>query len=393
MQTQSSPFMILIRDAARYCPQYEGRGDVLLAGGRVVAEGRGLGLPSGVAGEIIEAKGLKLIPGLIDGHVHIAGAGGEGGPATRTPEVALRDIISGGVTSLVGCLGTDGFTRSVESLIMKAKGLKQDGLSCWIYTGSYQVPPPTIFGDVARDLCFVEEVVGVGEVAVADHRSSSPTLKELIKLAKHTRVGGMLSGKAGVVHLHMGDEPDPFRPLRRAVRRGGLSYAHFFPTHVTRNAHIFEDAKQYALQGPVDITTGSYPFFQDEEVKPSRALAELLQAGVPLEHISFSSDAGGSLPSFDAKGRLIKIKMGQNSSLLEEVRDAVQQEKIPLEQAIRVLTANPAAILKLPRKGAVQPGMDADVVLLDDDFQVRYLIAGGRLMIREGEIIHAGALG
>lgn len=382
--------MILIRDAELYCPQYEGRGDVLLGGGQVIGVGRGLGLPVGVKGETIEARGLKMIPGLIDGHVHIAGAGGEGGPASRTPEVPFRSIIAGGVTSVVGCLGTDGFTRSVEGLVMKAKGLKQEGLSCWVYTGSYQVPPPTVFGEVARDLCYIEEVIGVGEVAVADHRSSSPTVTELAKLAKHTRLGGMLSGKAGVVHLHMGDEPQPFRLIHRAVRRGGLSYRNFYPTHITRNAHIFEDAKQYGHHGCIDITTGSYPYCKDQEIKPSFALAQLLKAGVPLEHISFSSDAGGSMPFFDGRGRLVKIEIGQNTPLLEEVRDAVSLEDIPLEQAIRTVTTNPATILNLPGKGKVRPGMDADVVLLDDQYRVRFLIARGRLMIRDGQILHGG---
>ena len=77
---------------------------------------------------------------------------------------------------------------------MKAKGLRADGVSAWMWTGAYQLPPPTLTGDVARDLALIEEVIGVGEVAIADHRSSSPSVRELIQLAKRTRVGRMLGG-------------------------------------------------------------------------------------------------------------------------------------------------------------------------------------------------------
>jgi beta-aspartyl-dipeptidase (metallo-type) len=382
--------MILIKNCHLHAPDDLGVKDLFLAGGRIVAIADRIPEPAGLAVDVIDGNGLALVPGLIDGHVHIAGAGGEGGPATRTPEVALSGLLEGGITTVIGCLGTDGLTRSVESVLMKAKALRAEGVSAWIYTGAYQVPTPTILGDVGRDIALIDEVIGVGEVAISDHRSSGPTVDALIRLAGHARVGGMLGGKGGIVNLHMGDAKDPFRILHDVIEKSELTEKQFLPTHCNRNDYIFEDAKEYGKKGYVDITASSYPYFPEYETKPSRAIAALLAAGVPIEHITMSSDGCGSLPDFDERGNLVKLEMGRPKSILEELRDAVRDEDLALSQAVRVVTSNVADLLKLPGKGRVTVGADADVTLLDDRFEPRYVIARGKVMVRDGEIVERG---
>ena len=268
-------------------------------------------------------------------------------------------------------------TRTISALLMKAKGLRQEGVSAWIYTGAYQVPLPTLLGDVAEDLACVEEVVGVGEVAVADHRSSHLSVEELVRLASRARIGGMLGGKAGIVHLHLGDGDGPFDLIDRAVETSELRHTQFLPTHANRSRAVFDAALDYATRGAVDLTTSALPVFQDEEVKPSRALAGLLEAGVPPEHVTMSSDGGGSLPRFDAEGALQGIDVGDPASLFTELIDAVATEGLSLEQALPAVTSNPARILKLERKGRLAAGMDADLVLLDSDHRIRHVMSGG----------------
>ncbi len=381
--------MILIKNAEVYNPNYIGKKDVLLDSRKIVAIEDSISLNIESFSEIVEGEGLLLTPGFIDSHVHIAGAGGEGGPASRTPEVQLSMLIKGGVTSVVGCLGTDGITRSVESVLMKAKGLRQEGISCWIYTGSYQVPTPTITGDVGKDIALIEEVIGVGEVAISDHRSSGPTTTELIRLASQARVGGMLGGKAGIVNLHMGDANNPFHPIHLAVKNSELKYLQFLPTHCNRNHHIFEDAKEYGKKGWVDITTSSYPYFPQFEVKPSKAIKELVDGGVPIQNITFSSDACGSLPGFDpVTGELVRLEMGLPEANLREVRDAVMEEGIPLCTALKVVTSNPAKALKLKTKGEIKVGMDADVLLFDKNLGLHTVIAMGRVMMKDYAVIN-----
>jgi beta-aspartyl-dipeptidase (metallo-type) len=302
----------------------------------------------------------------------------------------LSWMIEAGVTTVVGLLGADGTTRTVEAVLMKAKGLRGEGVSCWIYTGAYQLPAPTITGDVARDIALIDEVIGVGEVAIADHRSSNPTTLDLIRLAKQARMGGMLGGKCGVVHVHLGDAERPFELIRQAVDESELKFGQFHPTHVNRNHHAFEEAKSYGRDGTVDITTSAYPYFPDDEVKPSRAIRELLEAGVPLEHITMSSDACGSLPEFNEKGELVRILSARLYAIWREVAEAVHEDGLDLAQALATVTRNPARILRLRGKGAVEVGNDADLALVDESLEIRTVIARGALFMTDGEIIKRG---
>lgn len=377
-----APPPLLIRGAEVYAPEPLGRRDVFCAGGSIIAVEPELTIPPAFGATVIEAGGRTLVPGLIDGHVHIAGAGGEGGPATRTPEVPMEWLVDAGITTVVGLLGADGATRSVESVLMKARGLRAQGLSAWIWTGAYAIPTPTITGDLTRDLALFDEVIGAGEIAIADHRSSGATARDLIRLASAVRLGALLGGKCGLVHLHIGDGDDPYRLIREAVASSELTYRQFHPTHANRSRAVLEEAKRYGQDGTLDITTSAWPAFPDEEIKPSVALRELLEAGVPLERVTFTSDAGGSLPQFDAHGELQAITSGRPDTLWLEVRDCVRDEGMPLERALLPVTATPARLLRLPGKGRIAVGADADMVLLDGEWRVDGVVARGRVLRR-----------
>ena len=382
--------MYLFKNCEIYAPDYLGKKDVLVGGQKILAIEDHLEVPSGWDIDVIDGTGLRMIPGLIDSHVHIAGAGGEGGPASRTPEMQLSQMIKAGITTVVGCLGTDGMTRSVESVLMKARGLKQEGVSAYIYTGAYQIPTPTMLGDVGKDIAMIDEVIGTGEIALSDHRSSTPTVSELIRLAIHSRIGGMLGNKAGIVNIHMGDAKNPFQPLYNAIEMSELTLKQFLPTHCNRNDYIFEDAKLYGKNGFVDLTTSSYPYFPEYEIKPSKAIRELLKARVPLQHITMSSDGCGSLPQFEENGNIVKLETGSLVSMFDELRDAVLKENLNLEKALQTVTSNVASILKLPTKGNIAVDKDADLVIIDSDFQIIHLCAMGSLMIKNSQLLRKG---
>ena len=386
--------MILIKNAEVYAPDHLGVRDLFLAGGKICAIQESINPGPDLPVEVIDGSGKLLLPGFLDSHVHILGGGGEGGYRSRTPELKLSDMIRAGITTVVGCLGTDGVTRRMENLIAKAKQLKDEGVSCYIYTGSYDVPVRTFLPDIRSDLLLIEEVIGVGEIAVADHRSSQPTFEEFVRIVADARVGGMLSGKGGVVNVHMGDGGQMLDYLERVKAETPLPAYHMIPTHMNRNPLLFERGIAYAKSGGyVDFTTSSYAAFQDDgELKSSGALKKMLDAGVPIEQITFSSDGQGSLPVFNRKGENIDVQAARVDSLYREVRDAVQQEHIPLETALRTVTSNVASHLKLARKGRIQTGNDADLVLADrDSLEVQTVVALGRVMLRDGELLAKGS--
>lgn len=386
--------MLLIKNAAVYAPAPLGVKDVFLAGGEICAIRDSIEPGPELPVEVIDAAGKLLLPGFLDSHVHILGGGGEGGYRSRTPELKLSDLIRAGTTTVVGCLGTDGVTRRMENLIAKAKQLKDEGVSCYIYTGSYDVPVRTFLADIRSDLLFIEEVIGVGEIAIADHRSSQPTFEEFVRIVADARVGGMLSGKGGVVNIHMGDDGQMLEYLERVKVETPLPAYHMIPTHMNRNPLLFERGITYAKGGGyVDFTTSSYASFQEDgELKSSDALKKMLDAGVPIEHITFSSDGQGSLPVFNREGENIDVQVARVDTLYQEVRDAVRQEGIPLENALQTITSNVADHLRLARKGRIREGNDADLVLADPDtLELQTVIARGRVMLRDGELLVKGS--
>jgi beta-aspartyl-dipeptidase (metallo-type) len=390
----ANTMLTLIQNGEVYAPEYLGKKDILIVDNKIGFIEEKIEPPHQFVDiKIVDATGKYVVPGFIDSHVHIMGGGGEGSFRTRTPEIQLTQATLAGITTLVGVIGTDGTTRTMASLVAKARGLEEEGITCYAQTGSYQVPLKTLTGKIEDDIILVDRIIGVGEVAIADHRSSQPTVNELTKIASAARIGGMLSGKSGIVNVHVGDSHDHLKLLEEIVDTTDIPIKQFYPTHINRNAHLFEAGIQYAQRGGyVDFTTSTIPqFLEDGEVKCSKALKRMLDAGVPVEQITYTSDGQASLPNFDGDGELIGLQIGQVSSLYSEVKDAVLEEGIPLETAIKVITSNPAKILKLKQKGHVETEKDADLVLLDKNtLEVNTVFAKGKLMVENGEAIVKG---
>ncbi len=381
----------IIKNAKVYTPNYIGINDVALVGDKISSIGNDLTIPENntVNIKVIDGEGKILVPGFIDSHVHILGGGGEGGFKTRTPEIKLTDITTGGVTTVIGCLGTDGITRNMLSLLAKARSLEEEGITAFIYSGSYRVPVVTITGDIAKDIMAIDKVIGAGEIAISDHRSSQPTVDEIKKLAADARVSAILAGKAGIINIHVGDGKGMISILKDIVESTEIPYSQFLPTHMNRNCRLFEEAIKYAKSGGnVDFTTSSDPlFWEGGEIKASEGLKKCFESGVPEERITLSSDGQGSLPMFNEKKEYIGLGVGKVTSLYSEVRDAVMLENVPLDKALKTITSNPASILKLKGKGKIQAGYDADLVLLDEgNLTIDTVIAKGQIMISAKEI-------
>jgi beta-aspartyl-dipeptidase (metallo-type) len=383
--------LLLIKNVEVYAPDPGGTCDLLIGGGKILRMEADIRIPRKYC-EVIDGRNHKAVPGFIDGHVHIMGGGGEGGYATRTPGLPLTDAILGGVTTVVGCLGTDGYTRHMAGLLAKAKGLEEEGLSTFIYSGSYGLPLRTLMPSLEEDLLFIDKVIGAGEVALSDHRSSQPTFEAFAQLVAMARRGGMLSGKAGIVNVHLGDGARGLDFLRRIAAETELPLTQMWPTHINRNPHLFEEGIAHAKAGGfVDFTTSTLAsYLEDGEIPCAKALRRMLEAGVDPGQITFTSDGQGSLPDWDRNGRLQDISVGRVTSLFPAVREAVQAEGLALETALRVITANPARILKLRSKGQLAPGMDADVVLLSKDLEVRSVVAKGQLLMKAGRPLTKG---
>lgn len=382
----------IIRNAKVYQPEYAGVKDILILGDRIAAVGEHLRADFGGSLEVQEINGedVAAVPGFIDSHEHILGGGGEGGFHTRTPEASLGDLVRNGITTVVGCIGTDGVGRDMAALLAKAHALENEGITTYAYTGSYQVPVHTLTDSLMKDIMMLDKVIGVGEVAVSDHRSSQPTFEEFARIAADARVAGMLSGKAGIVNVHLGDSERRLDLIRRVIHDTEIPASQFLPTHVNRNEALFEECLDFATEGGTIDFTGNEDIDYWEticdEVRVCRGIRRLLERGISSDRFTISSDGQGSMPVFNAQGEYQGIGVGKASCLLKEVRECVQKEDIPLETAIKGITCNPASILKLDRKGRIKEGFDADICLLEEGtLKLNTVIAKGQVMVKDGE--------
>ncbi|WP_439135271.1 beta-aspartyl-peptidase [Pseudomaricurvus sp.] len=383
--------LTLIKQATVFAPRILGVCDVLIAGGRIVQIDNKIDIQgSQLSLEVVDAQGRYLVPGYVDSLVHTTGGGGEGGFNTRTPELDFFDAVRGGVTTLVGALGTDASTRSLGDLFGKAKALTNDGLSCYMYTGSYELPIKTLTGNLRNDIMFIDPVIGVGELAIADHRSSQPTANELARIAADARVGGLLSGKSGIVMIHVGDSSRALDLLFQVQRDFDVKLSQFYPTHINRSTSLLDHGIEFTKGGgTIDFTASTTEhILKMGELRASHALALALEKGAPDHSLTISSDAQGSLPHFDEHGNLDGLDIGSIASIHDEWVRAVVDHNVSIPNALAAATRNPARVLGLSHKGGIAVGKDADLNLLEpSSFTIDSVMCRGKWLMRSEKIV------
>ena len=376
MTTTSAMTLLLNGDV--YAPEHRGHQHILIGGGTILYIGNERpSFPTYLGVEEIDLEGRRVIPGLIDGHCHITGGGGEAGPASKVPAPTAESYRMAGVTTVVGVLGTDDVTRSTAELVAAARALRAQGINAYCHTGGYHLPLTTLTGSVRSDIVNIDCIIGVGEVAISDHRSSQPTLQELLRIAADAHVAGLMTGKAGILHLHVGDGPRGLQLIREALTVSEIPARVFNPTHVNRRKALFEEAMALTARG-VTIDVTSFPVADGEDAwSAADALARYWKAGHPPDRITVSSDGGGCLPTFDADGRVAAMDVGDPGSLAELLQELLATG-VPLEQALPPFTSNVAALLRLDAKGHLSVGADADLAVLDGQGRITDVMAGGR---------------
>jgi beta-aspartyl-dipeptidase (metallo-type) len=374
-----------IKDGLVYNPDKLGKKDILIFGDKIARISEKIDIPDNFNVKVIYASGKIVIPGLVDLHIHILGGGGESGPQTRVPEIVLSKIVSAGVTTIVSCLGFDGVSRSLETLLAKALQLEQEGISAYIYTGSFQYPISTITGSVTKDIFLVPKIIGVGEVAISDHRSSQPTFEELCRLAAEARIGGLLGGKAGLVHLHVGNGKKMLDPVLKIINETEIPITQFLPTHLNRSQSLLEQSIQFAkLGGYVDFTCKGKDF--DWPFTTSEVVQFVLERGVSLDKITLSTDANGAFMRFDENTQTGKLEALGIDNLFKDLKELLGRGFL-LEEVLKLVTSNPAQRVGIhENKGSLAEGKDADLLILNEEFEIETVIAKGQLMVEQGNL-------
>ena len=377
--------MLLIKNTNLYSPKSLGKKDILISNGKIVAIDDEI-VNHSVFSEVWDAKGAITTPGFIDQHIHVIGAGGKHGFASMTPQLHLGDLINCGTTTVVGLLGTDGSTRSIKTLFSKTQALNQEGITAYMYTGYYGLDKVYLMNSLQEDMIYIDSVIGC-KIAISDIRSSYPSALELLRLLRNVRVGGMLSGKKGILHLHLGALSSKMDLLFEIIENYEFPIEHISPTHVGRTKDLFDQAITFAkMGGMIDITTGASKY-----TDPYKSVLYALDNNVSIDNMTFSSDGNAGLDKLDKNNNLVGFKSAPFDKNFEEVINLHKLGGIPIEDALKLITSNPAKNLGLKNKGQVKVNSDADLCFLNSDLELHTVIAYGKFMMQEGALVVKGS--
>lgn len=377
--------MLLIKNTNLYSPKSLGKKDILISNGKIVAIDDEI-VNHSVFSEVWDAKGAITTPGFIDQHIHVIGAGGKHGFASMTPQLHLGDLINCGTTTVVGLLGTDGSTRSIKTLFSKTQALNQEGITAYMYTGYYGLDKVYLMNSLQEDMIYIDSVIGC-KIAISDIRSSYPSALELLRLLRNVRVGGMLSGKKGILHLHLGALSSKMDLLFEIIENYEFPIEHISPTHVGRTKELFDQAITFAkMGGMIDITTGASKY-----TDPYKSVLYALDNNISIDNITFSSDGNAGLDKLDKNNNLVGFKSAPFDKNFEEVINLHKHGGVPLEDALKLITSNPAKNLGLKNKGEVKVNSDADLCFLNSDLKLNTVIANGKFMMQDGELVVKGS--
>jgi beta-aspartyl-dipeptidase (metallo-type) len=347
--------MLIIENGQVYTPAPRGKATIVVAGGRIekIGEVSAASLRA-LDPEVVDASGCIIVPGLIDCHIHLIGGSGEKGFGSATPGITAQELRAAGTTTAIGLLGTDTTTKTLPALLAKVKALRDEGLNTRMWTGGYDAR--SLLGSernasVRDDIVLIDEIVGAGEIAIADRRGAHFDARTLARLASDCYVAGTLTGKAGVLHLHTGELPERLTILRDLLDLG-VPAAALHPTHVNRNDELFREA------------------------------VELTRRGVTVDLDVVDEDLVRWLRVFDGDPSMLTIStdapIGRIAALREQIVEAVRANALSIEDAFALATRNPARVLKLHDVGEIAEGRRADLLMLDaDTFEVRGVWVGG----------------
>lgn len=357
----------LLKNATCYTPKLVGQKDILIVGNKIAKIDSANTIKSNnLINNTLDCTGLVVFPALIDGHVHIIGGGGEDGFDSFNQELFETEIVNSGVTTLVGVLGADKDAKNLYHLLAKARSLELAGLNTYIFTGSYTVPVKTFTGDITSDLTLIDKVIGVGEIAISDERSSHPTVQELIRLASNCYMGGLLSGKSAVVNFHLGDGKTNLMLLNQILQQSDLPKQMFLPTHINRNESLFKQGVEYAKQGGfIDLTAG-----EKIGLSVKDSVKALIKQNVNMSNVTISSDANASTT----------CGMAKISSLYSDVLQCINAGISP-EIVFSLVSKNVAGrLLKGTKTGQIKTDYLANIVVADQSFNILKVMSNGKFL-------------
>ncbi len=379
-------------------------GDILIEGEKIRAVGNHEEIETLADKDtaVTDAAGCLVFPGFIDAHthfdLHVAGTVTADDFATGT-----KAAIRGGTTTIVDfgtqyageslaeglknwhekadgkCSCDYGFHMSISewtpSVCREVEDMMKEGITSFKLYMTYdtQVDDQTMF-EILRRLKEVggitgvhcensgmiaalqQEAVNAGKMGVESHPATRPAAAEAEAIDRLLRLAQVVDIPVIVVHLTCKEGYDV---ILEARRRGQRVYAETCPQY------LLMDDSLYGLSGMEAAKYVCAPPLRKKEDQEClwRGLADGSIQTVSTDHCSFTTaqkalgkddfrKIPGGMPGVETRGILLYTY-------------GVDKGKISLETMCRVLSENPAKLYGMyPRKGAIAPGSDADLVIM-----------------------------
>lgn len=382
----------LIRNATIVTPEGEKQSSLLISAGKVAA----LDVATQTsADEVIDARGLHLLPGVIDDQVHFREPG-----LTHKEDLAhaTRAAAKGGVTSFLEMPNTSPTTTTCARLEEK---LELAARSCLVNYGFYMGATCDNVEELKRATrtCGIKIFIGssTGDLLVDDQAAlerifAETTLPICAHCEDETTVRANQARLAGRTDVAAHSEVRDHRAALIATRRAidlARRHRHQFhilhvstadevpeikaaPSWVTAEVclhHLFFNVDDYARLGSLIKMNPSIKYKRDNDAL-WQALLDGTITVVATDHAPHTLEEKAQPYPACPSG----LPAVENSLAL--MLDQVNRGRCTLSQVVKWMSAEPARIWHLPGKGQIAVGADADLVLVD--MQLRQTIENER---------------
>lgn len=409
---------LIIRGGLVVTPEQVAKMDVGILNGRIVAVASP-GLLAAEAGRVIDAQGKIVIPGGIEPHAHIGIPipekwAGRSDVITSPPQAASRAAAFGGVTTIIDFAGNfdfnpvEGSTRkSIMQVLEERRAVFRDHCYTdfafhYILRGDeLQVAPETAgqIGEAIQDGLASFKIFTVhppfrvpyghlwsvfAEVAkqggiMAVHAEEDEIVTYMIDKLK--REGRDQAYNLHLVHNNLSEDIS-FRKILRLARQTEVGV---YFVHVTAKEGVASIAEARSQGQPVygEVLHNYLEFTCEDYKKPEGTLIHtypaikfaedrdaLIEGLLDGQLCTTATDEWTTSKEIKLWGKTVETVCGGHNGIETRLpvvfTKFVAQRQMSLKRFVEITSTNAAKILGLyPRKGAIAPGSDADLVLID----------------------------
>lgn len=380
---------LLIRNARMVEPGKRiSSGDVLVHDGRIVATGT-IGAKVEDA-QVVEAGGRLLTPGLIDVHTHgikhclyEASVAGVRGAAQSLGQFGVTTVLPTLIPKI-----TDDWFQMVSEITAALPTIKEVNLPGLHIEGPFMAVGGAACPTLPGDLALLDRILTAsnGRLAAMSLSPDAPDIVPVIKRLRENNTAVFLT------HTRANVEQ-----TEAALEAGARHATHFYDVFYAPADTDPGVRPVGAVEAILADPRTSVDFIADGvHVHPTAIRAALAAKGWPGVILITDSNIGAGLPPgvYDTPWGF-QIKVSPETAARHAVKNSLAGSALtmdrgmanllkwlplPAEQVWAMGTLNPARLLGLERKGRLEPGADADLVLWNDDLTPANTWVNGNLV-------------